>query len=166
MKSAKPFHLHCKLQFLTIKRFLFFSFNAEKQTKQIMMNDAEISRHQIFTSIFGNDLSGLQTLLKINPDHLECMDECSNTPLLYACYCGRSPLVDYLLAFGANHQQLNIFGKYTLHPKSKYHMILKHSNDILKNIICNMRIFSKAKMLLHWLRIRAILRHATYFWTM
>lgn len=69
--------------------------------------------YHVFDSIFRNDLATLQTSLKIYPDALEYMDRFSNTPLLYASYCGRSCLVRYLFSLGANHHRINIFGKYT-----------------------------------------------------
>lgn len=68
--------------------------------------------HHVFGFILRNDLVGLQTALKQFPDTIEYIDQYSNTPLLYACYYGRSQIVSYLLAIGANHQRINIFGKY------------------------------------------------------
>lgn len=72
--------------------------------------------HHVFGYILRNDLIGLETVLNKFPDALEYNDRFSNTPLLYACYCGRSEIVGYLLASGANHQRINVFGKYlTVH---------------------------------------------------
>lgn len=68
--------------------------------------------HHVFGFILRNDLIGLQKALKKFPYALEYFDRFSNTPLLYACYCGRSQVVRNLIALGANHMQLNIFGSY------------------------------------------------------
>lgn len=76
------------------------------------MDNIEDGHHLVFNSIARDDLIGLETTLNIYPAALESLDKCLNTPLLYACSCGRNRIVHYLLRFGANHERLNIFGKY------------------------------------------------------
>lgn len=76
------------------------------------MDAGEYYCHIVFGCIMRNDFAGLQEILSKFPDALEYADNLSNTPLLYACNCGQSDLVSYLLTLGANHQCINIFGKY------------------------------------------------------
>lgn len=68
------------------------------------------SCHDIFELVSHNNLADLETILKQFPHVLESTDLFSNTPLLYACFCGKSDLVSYLLAEGANYKRINIFG--------------------------------------------------------
>lgn len=68
-------------------------------------------RHHVFDAISRNDFVKLKTALKKYPDALEYVDKCSNSPLLYACYCGQSRLVSYLLSLGANYERINVYGK-------------------------------------------------------
>lgn len=77
------------------------------------INDVEYYGHLVFNSISQNDFASLQSVLIIHPDALEFLDKFSNTPLLFACYCGRSQFVRYLLAHGANYKRINVFGKYS-----------------------------------------------------
>ncbi|XP_031640979.1 DNA replication inhibitor plutonium [Contarinia nasturtii] len=78
------------------------------------MDDIDSICYYVFDSISRNDLTALQKSLKLYPDALEYMDRFSNTPLLYASYCGRSCLVRYLFVLGANHHRINIFGQNVL----------------------------------------------------
>lgn len=79
----------------------------------IDMDNHEHFHQLIFDSIARDDLNGLKNILRIFPHGLELLDNCLNTPLLYACHCGRSRVVQYLLRLGANYMCLNIFGKYS-----------------------------------------------------
>lgn len=74
---------------------------------------AENRSHSVFNLIARNDLRGLRMVFNEHPDAIEMLDRYLNTPLLYACHLGHSRVVRYLLGVGANHGQLNIFGKYT-----------------------------------------------------
>lgn len=65
----------------------------------------------IFKSIEQNDIISLKSILTKYPFLLECEDENSNTPLLSACNHGFDDIVNYLLASGADHTRINIFGK-------------------------------------------------------
>lgn len=67
--------------------------------------------HLIFECIARNDLQNLEHLLLLDGNAIECLDDFSNTPLLYACYFGRHRLVNFLLAKGADFKRINIFGK-------------------------------------------------------
>lgn len=67
--------------------------------------------HFIFDCIARNDLQNLEHLLLLDGNAIECLDEFSNTPLLYACFYGRHRVVNYLLAKGADYKRINIFGK-------------------------------------------------------
>lgn len=77
----------------------------------IEMDNYEELRNIIFNSITWNDLSTLMNTLRLYPIGLEVFNNCLNTPLLYACHCGQSQIVEYLLRLGANYKHLNIFGK-------------------------------------------------------
>lgn len=76
------------------------------------MDYYQSSHYQIFDSIARDDLIAVQYTLKRTPIVLESVDKYLNTPLLNACYLGRSQIVQYLLQLGADFERLNIFGKY------------------------------------------------------
>lgn len=77
------------------------------------MNDNFIDlNHLIFECIERNDLTTLKHLLSFDDaQFLECLDDFSNTPFLYACHLGRYRIAAYLLAHGADYKRINIFGK-------------------------------------------------------
>lgn len=75
----------------------------------------------IFKSIEQNDLISLKSILTKYPFLLECEDEISNTPLLAACNRGCDDIVNYLLASGADHTRINIFGKDFIFSSLPFH---------------------------------------------
>lgn len=101
------------------------------------MDNFENASHLIFDAIAQNDMNDLKIALQSVPDALETADRSLNTPLLYACYCGHSRIVDYLLGLGADHGRLNLFGKHktkTDFPQTKQ---LSHFKEREKETICN-----------------------------
>lgn len=125
------------------------------------MNSEQYSGHNVFHSILRDDLTGVQNVLKSFPSALEHMDRFSNTPLLYACYCGRSDLVSYLLVMGANYNRLNIYGK-NKQTQTKRKLWQKFSMQWCGIHCCCFNF--KVKMRWHWLHIRVTSRHAMRFW--
>lgn len=49
--------------------------------------------------------------LKVPGVAIEQLDDCSNTPVLYACYLGRQRFVKLLVEAGANFNRINIYGE-------------------------------------------------------
>lgn len=82
----------------------------ERLNENIEENSFDFN-HLIFECIARNDLRNLEQLLSLDGNAIECLDDFSNTPLLYACYCGRHRAVNYLLAKNADYKRINIFGK-------------------------------------------------------
>lgn len=76
----------------------------------------------VFKCIAQNNFTLLKNVIKMYPESIECLDDYSNTPLLYACYRGSSRIAGYLLARGADYMRINIFGNY-IYPTLASHTI-------------------------------------------